>query len=580
MPFLQIIIDQIKMKKTTLLFAFLLLFILPETYAQSYTTGVVNLSSTAGLAMTAKIDITSQVTLTLTGPAGRWFALGFNASSMTNGTDVVGVHSATTLSAFDCKLTGFGAPVTDAQQNWTITSDVISAGTRTIIATRALNTGDANDYVFSGTPTAISLIWSRSASASFTYSNHGGSNRGVTAASFTFVPPPAPPAAPTGAANQSFCTGATLAQLSATGTAIQWYASPTGGTVLPSTTVLVTGTSYYATQTVNGLESTNRLAVTVTLNTAPAAPSAISGALNFCYSGGVQQFSTASVPGASSYVWTTPQGATGSSTGTNISLIFSPSFQTGTISVTTQNNCGQSAPFSVVINQHLQSSTTLNITTCNPYSFNGQTYAQSGSYVYQGTTIWGCDSSVTLNLTITPTITTNIDANACGSYPWNGQTYWTSGVYTDSLQTIAGCDSIVTLNLNVYPIAAIVIDSTVLDSFTWNGIDYATSGSYTQFFTSIHGCDSSVTINLTIEDSGLDNLQFSTLKVGPNPIMSGQALQIIGIQTKLPFEIYNQEGKLVQSGQTNGQILLNKDLDFGTYYLKINRQSLPLLISK
>ena len=138
------------MKKSTLLLALLLLFILPASFAQTYTTGVVNLSSTAGLAMSAKIDVTTQVTLTLTGPSGRWFALGFNASSMTNGTDVVGVHSATTLSAFDCKLTGFAAPVTDAQQNWTITSDVISAGTRTIIATRALNTGDANDYVGKG----------------------------------------------------------------------------------------------------------------------------------------------------------------------------------------------------------------------------------------------------------------------------------------------------------------------------------------------------------------------------------------------------------------------------------------------
>jgi hypothetical protein len=499
---------------------------------------------------------------------------------MTNGTDVVGVHSATTLSAFDCKLTGFAAPVTDAQQNWTITSDVVNAGTRTIIATRALNTGDANDYAFSATPTAISLIWARSGSATFTYSNHGGSNRGITTTSFTFVPPPAPPAAPTGAANQSFCAGATLAQLSATGTAIQWYATPTGGTALPSTTVLVTGTSYYATQTVNGLESTNRLAVTVTLNTAPAAPSTINGALHFCYSGGVQQFSTASVANASSYVWTTPQGATGSSTGTNISLLFSPSFQSGTLTVLAQNSCGQSAPVSVVINQHLQTSSTLNITTCDPYSFNGQNYAQSGTYVYQGTTVWGCDSTVTLNLTISPAITTNLEAAACGSYPWNGQTYWTSGVYTDSLQTVAGCDSIVTLNLNVYPIDAIVIDSTVFDSFTWNGTTYNTSGQYTQFFTSIHGCDSSVTINLTIEDSGLDNLEFSILKVGPNPIMSGQTLQIIGIQTKLPYEIFNQEGKLVQSGQTNGQLFLSKELNSGTYYLKINKQSLPLLISE
>jgi hypothetical protein len=120
----------------------------------------------------------------------------------------------------------------------------------------------------------------------------------------------------------------------------------------------------------------------------------------------------------------------------------------------------------------------------------------------------------------------------------------------------------------------------VLDSFTWNGIDYATSGTYTQFFTSINGCDSSVTINLTIEDSGLDNQQFSTLKVGPNPLMAGQTLHIIGIQTKLPFEIFNQEGKLVQSGQTHGQLCLSKELISGTYYLKINKQSIPLIISK
>ena len=568
------------MKSSFILLVVLILSFGQGFVAQTYTTGVVNLSSTAGLAMTAKIDVTTQVTLTLTGPAGRWFALGFNASSMTNGTDVVGVHSAGTLSAFDCKLIGFAAPVTDAQQNWTITSDVVSAGTRTIIATRALNTGDANDYIFPSTPTFISLIWARSGSASFSYSNHGGSNRGIASATFTFVAPPTPPPAPTGAASQTFCAGVTLAQLSATGTALQWYATPTGGTALPSTTVLVSGTTYYASQTVNGLESTNRLAVTVTLNTAPAAPSAINGAVHFCYSGGVQQFSTANVPGASSYVWTTPQGATGSSTGTNLSLIFSPSFQSGTLSVLAQNTCGQSAPISVVINQHLQSSTTLNITTCDPYTFNGQTYAQSGSYVYQGTTVWGCDSSVTLNLTITPAITTSVNADACGSYPWNGQTYWASGVYTDSLQTIAGCDSIVTLNLNVYPISAIVIDSTVLDAFTWNGVDYATSGSYTQFFTSIHGCDSSVTINLTIEDSGLDNLQINSLKVGPNPIISGQTLHIIGIQTKLPFEIFNQEGKLVQSGHTNGQLFLSKELISGTYYLKINKQSIPLIISK
>ena len=547
--------------------------------AQTYTTGVVNLSSTSGLAMTAKIDVGTQVTLTLTGPAGRWFALGFNASSMTNGTDVVGVHSAGTLSAFDCKLIGFAAPVTDAQQNWTITSDVVSAGTRTIIATRALNTGDPNDYVFPSTPNFISLIWARSGSTSFSYSNHGGSNRGSTSASFTFVPPPAPPAAPTGAASQTFCSGATVAQLNATGTAVQWYTTPTGGSPLANTTVLMNGSTYYATQTVNGLESINRLAVTVTINTAPNAPSSIIGPLHFCANSLGQTYSIGSVPGATSYVWTAPTGSTGSSTNNNISLLFNPSFQNGVLTVTAQNNCGQSSPASLTIAQHLPSNTTLTVSTCNPYTFNGQTYAQSGTYSYLGSTIWGCDSSITLNLTITPTITSSVNADACGSYPWNGQTLTNSGVYIDSLQTSAGCDSVVTLNLNIYPIDAITIDSTVLDAFIWNGTNYTTSGTYTQFFTSINGCDSTVTINLTIEDSGLTHHLPTTLKLSPNPIGVGQTVQIIGLEATFTYEIINQEGKVVQTGQTNGQILLNKELERGAYYLKIAAQSLPLLIA-
>jgi hypothetical protein len=565
------------MKKSTLLLAFLLLFILPVSFAQTYTTGVVNLSSTAGLAMTAKIEVGTQVTLTLTGPSGRWFALGFNASSMTNGTDVVGVHSATTLSAFDCKLTGFAAPVTDAQQNWTITSDVVNAGIRTIIATRALNTGDANDYIFPASPTAISLIWSRSSSASFSYSNHGGSNRGITAASFTFVPP-LPPAAPTGAANQTLCAGATVSQLSATGTAIQWYATPTGGTPLASNTVMVNGTTYYATQTVNSLESTNRLAVTITLNTIPAAPSAIGGNIDFCYSGGVQLFNTPSIQGASSYVWTTPLGATGSSTGTNLSLMFSPSFVSGTLSVLAQNPCGQSAPVSVVINQHLQSSTTLNVTSCDPYSFNGQNYAQSGSYIYAGQTIYGCDSTVTLNLTITQAIQTIINENACGSFPWNGQTLWNSGVYIDSLQSAAGCDSVVSLNLNVYPIYAISFDSTVLDAFNWNGIDYATSGSYTQFFTSVNGCDSSVTINLTIEDSGLNENTTSYLAY-PNPVTDG-TLWISGLTEAASYQIWDTQGRLLQVGTTVNSISIIDEITNGTYLLLINEQRLRFQVCK
>ena len=70
------------------------------------------------------------------------------------------------------------------------------------------------------------------------------------------------PAAPTGSATQIFCSGATVANLSASGTSIAWYAAASGGTALSSSTALVNGNHYYATQTQTACESANRLDVT------------------------------------------------------------------------------------------------------------------------------------------------------------------------------------------------------------------------------------------------------------------------------------------------------------------------------
>lgn len=65
----------------------------------------------------------------------------------------------------------------------------------------------------------------------------------------------------------------TVSNLSATGTGVKWYAASTGGSPLATSTVLVNGTTYYASQTVSGVESTSRFAVTATL-VIQAAPSA------------------------------------------------------------------------------------------------------------------------------------------------------------------------------------------------------------------------------------------------------------------------------------------------------------------
>ncbi len=122
-------------------FLSLLFLVTSAVIGQTYSTGTITLTNTSGLAMTLRLDVGSQVSMTLTGPADRWFSVGFGATSMTAGTDVVLVHTGATLTSFDRVLPGFGAPTAEAIQNWTINSNTVSGNVRTITATRALNTG-------------------------------------------------------------------------------------------------------------------------------------------------------------------------------------------------------------------------------------------------------------------------------------------------------------------------------------------------------------------------------------------------------------------------------------------------------
>ena len=80
------------------------------------------------------------------------------------------------------------------------------------------------------------------------------------------------PAAPTGSAAQSFCAinNPTVANLTATGTAIKWYSAATGGTALVTTTALQRELITQARQSAR-VSQPLRFAVAVTVNN-PAAP--------------------------------------------------------------------------------------------------------------------------------------------------------------------------------------------------------------------------------------------------------------------------------------------------------------------
>ena len=141
-----------------------------------------------------------------------------------------------------------------------------------------------------------------------------------------------------------------------------------------------------------------------------------------------------------------------------------------------------------------------NITACDNYSWNGTTYSISGNYIDTLQTSIGCDSIVTLVLTINNGTSSQENITACNNYNWNGTTYSQSGTYTNTLQTTNGCDSIITLSLTIHQNESSQENISTCNNYTWNGNTYSQSGSYLDTLQTVNGCDSILTLNLTISN--------------------------------------------------------------------------------
>lgn len=168
----------------------------------------------------------------------------------------------------------------------------------------------------------------------------------VTVNVTTTTPPTASP--------QTFCSGAaaTVAQLvvtGGTGATFTWSATQ-GGTALPTTTALATGT-YYVTQTLNSCPST-AVSVSVTINTTPA-PTA--QPQTFCAGATVTQLVATTATGAT-VSWSATQGGA--------TLASTTALASGTYYITQSlNGCPSTAtPVLVTVN-------TVNAPTAQPHVF-------------------------------------------------------------------------------------------------------------------------------------------------------------------------------------------------------------------
>jgi len=247
----------------------------------------------------------------------------------------------------------------------------------------------------------------------------------------------------------------------------------------PTTTTVSACGSYVWAE--NGQTYTSSGTYTYAAGTCP--PSTLNLTIN------TNSFATQTASACGSYVWAL-NGSTYSASGSYVDTIPSSS------------GCDSIVTLNLTINQ--ASSATQSATACGSYlwALNGVTYSTSGAFVDTILNSVGCDSIVTLNLTINQSTSSSVATTSCGSYTWvlNGVTYSASGAYVDTLVNTAGCDSIVTLNLTINQATSSSLTVASCDSYTWaqNGMTYTASGAYVDTIPNAAGCDSIVTLNLTI----------------------------------------------------------------------------------
>jgi gliding motility-associated-like protein len=281
------------------------------------------------------------------------------------------------------------------------------------------------------------------------------------------------PPAPDGEALQYFCwdDSPTLSDVWVFGEGILWYDAPEGGNLLHGGQVLEDGMIIYATQTVDGCESSQRLQVQISVQ--------------------VLTFSEDYVTTCGNYEW---NGNTYSASGV---------YDFWTLS---QYGCDSTAYLVLeIIDTYLS---TEQRQTCGPLEWRGQLYEASGTYTLEVVGATGCDSIFTLVLDIVDPVVEETSQVACLAYEWQGNWLTESGVYRDTLVGPAGCDSIVVLNLAIEQETYAALQVSACDAYEWplNGQEYTEGGQYSDTLVNAAGCDSIVVLTLDLSFSKEERL--------------------------------------------------------------------------
>jgi hypothetical protein len=188
----------------------------------------------------------------------------------------------------------------------------------------------------------------------------------------------------------------------------------------------------------------------------------------------------------------------------------------------------------------------------------------------------------------------SITVTECFAYSSpSGNTYTTSGNYTDTITTAFGCDSIISINLTINSIDTnlIVNNQTITavqngSSYQWldcdnnyaiipgqtgQSITISNNGSYAVQVVS-NGC-LDTTGCVTIGGIGIQETHSHSLQLYPNPTQNH--LVIKGLEGAYSYSIHDLSGRIVLRGESNHDQRIDlQNLTDGTYFIQINRADL------
>ena len=247
--------------------------------------------------------------------------------------------------------------------------------------------------------------------------------------------------------NQSVCAGSPVTLSGSGASSYTWSNGISNGVPF----VPVATQTYTVTGTANGCSNTAQ--VTVTVNPSPnvsagnnqsvcaGSPVTLSGsgASSYTWSNGISD-GVAFVPVATQ-LYTVTGTANGCSNTAQVTVTVNPS-----------PNVSAGADQSICVGEQvILSASGGNTYNWNNNVVNGQAFSpnQTADYMVTGIDLNGCTGMDTVSVAVLQNSVSTLTQTALDSYTLNGQTYTQSGTYTQTVPAANGCDSTITLNLTL-----------------------------------------------------------------------------------------------------------------------------------